>query len=210
MNCIGIRGTQGYNYGIYNHIVDCIAWGCGQGFAIGGEHFLVDQCVTRFCRYGYTFNNYSIVDGKFVHPITLLNCADEGSFNLPLFGDNQNLQPIYMYGFNIEHESTYFNLFPTEGNYMRELTPGQWRGRIEYTISVNGFNVVNYKLWAADGSGVNVKSINDAQKFICTTSERNSYYPTAGQIVYDTTLGKPVMCIDAVNKTWVDFTGATV
>ena len=210
MNCIGIKGLQGANYGTFNYVIACIAWGFGQGFALAGEHLYVEQCLTRFCRYGYTFNNFNHPAGNYVHGMFIYNCGDELGFNMPLFGGNGSCQPIYMEGFNLEWDSDYYTKFEGEGNLMKESTPGDWRGKLSYTLTSkhSGFvNTINEPIWAPDGSGRNVKSINDAHKTICDSNERKSYAPNVGQIIYDTTLKKAVMCIDANQKKWVDFNG---
>lgn len=213
MDCIAVKGLQGANYGAFNYVVSCIAWGFGQGFALAGEHLYAEQCLARFCRYGYTFNNFEHPSGNYAHGMFIINCADELGFNMPLLGDNNSNQPIYMIGFNMEWDVDYYNKFEGEGHLMTESTPGSWRGSISYTMTSKHTSFANSTIepiWANDGSGVNVKSVNDAQKIKCDSITRQSYAPNVGQIIYDTTLNKPVICIDANQKKWIDFNGQNV
>ena len=213
VNLIGIRGVQGSNYGIFNYVMSCAAWGMGQGFALAGEHLYVEQCVTRFCRYGYNFNNFLTKNGIYVHGIIMINCADEFGFNMPLFGENKNKQPIYIIGLNFEWDSEYYGKFEGQGKLMTESTPGSWYGSLSYTITGNHsgwINTTDEPVWASDGSGCNIKSVNDAQKIKCDTYTRQRYAPNIGQIIFDESLNKPVICIDNINKKWIDFNGNEV
>lgn len=47
-------------------------------------------------------------------------------------------------------------------------------------------------------------------KTVCSTAERESYYPTLGQQIFDTDLNKMLVCIDPENKKWVDMNGVTI
>ena len=53
----GFRGTQGSPYGT-NYIRNCLAWKCGIGYNIGGEHFVLEDAGACFCGIGFAFSHY--------------------------------------------------------------------------------------------------------------------------------------------------------
>ena len=61
-----------------------------------------------------------------------------------------------------------------------------------------------------DGSGTGFKTRNNCHKLICSAKERNGYYPTYGQQIFDTDLNKMLICTDPENKKWVDYNGNEV
>lgn len=210
-NCIGIRGMQGSNDGIRDRWEDIAVYGFREGFAVSGEHLVCISLLARECFYGYTFNNFTNGLGAWTHPITMINCADELNENMPYFGHNGESaqtdglggrQCITMIDFNIEWLSSYHE--SDSGLYATEAQAGEWYGNISYCIQTgyggNNKNVVNVPFWA-NGSGVNVKTENMAQKQIVTTSERNGYAPNEMQRVYDTTASK---FYTYVNSAWVE------
>lgn len=210
-NCIGVRGMQGSNAGTCDRWDNLSAYGFREGFAVSGEHLVCTNLLGRKCFYGYTFNNYTNGLGAWLHPITMINCADELNENMPLFGHNGESgqtdslggrQAISMIDFNIEWISS--NWQSDSGIRATEIMPGEWYGNINYTIQPsyggNTKNAVNIPFWAS-GSGVNVKTINDAQKQIVTTSERTSYAANNMQRVYDTDTEK---FYTYVNGTWIE------
>ena len=95
---------------------------------------------------------------------------------------------------------------------MKEVYPGTWRGNIEFTAQPawNHLNDPAFRLWESDGSGSGFRTRNTCHKLACGTEERLSYYPTYGQQIFDTDLGKLLICIDPENRTWVDTNGTTV
>lgn len=222
--CVAIRGTQGSNNGTRNEITHCFVFGFYEGFAVSGEHMIVTDCGTRHCWYGFTFNRKNGQNhGAYTHPMTVINCADELSFCMPYFGHNGEYaqtdglggrQNITFIDFNLEWLASYWGKSPNGGVLATEEQPGEWYGEIRYTIQTgyggNSKNSVSQYFWASDGSGKNFKSINGAQKTMCTTAERTSYAPTYAQVVYDTDLGKMVVCVDPINKVWQDFSGNVV
>ena len=145
-------------------------------------------------KYGYTFNGFKHEVGVWCHPITLINCCDEVSANYPYFGPNEYRQNVNLINFNIEHYPT---MFSKGGDYAREAVPGQWGGNIDYDIQDWEYNITNSpnrRFWAADSSGVNVKSRNNAQASSYTADELRWIAPNINQIVFNSTAGKPVMC----------------
>lgn len=218
--CIGIRGVQGSNFGCGNIIKSCFVWGFYEGYAIAGEHLVCFDLGARFCNYGFTFNNFSQNTGAWIHPITLINCADECNFNMPLFGHNgeayQNdskggRQAINLIDFNLEWISQYYAL---GGQYAKELTKGEWFGEITYIIQPsyggNSKNAIDIPFWANDGSGKNVKTTNLAQMQQANKTEILSYAPNYNQIVYCTDLAKTLICTNPSTREWRDFNGNVV
>ncbi|MBR3999042.1 MAG: hypothetical protein IKI93_11950, partial [Clostridia bacterium] len=66
------------------------------------------------------------------------------------------------------------------------------------------------QLWENDGSGMGIRTRNLTHKSACTTEERLSYTPTYMQQVFDTDLGKLLICVDPAEKKWVDAMGSVV
>jgi len=117
-------------------------------------------------------------------------------------------QEVTMIGFNIERvegQAPGGKL----GDCMKEVIPGTFCGRIEYTLQPdwNHTNEIHCQLWENDGSGKGFRTINMTHKSVCTTEERKSYYPSLGQQIYDTDLQKLLTCIDPKTKKWVDANG---
>ena len=192
--CIGIRGLQGSNNGSETIIQSTYAVGLGVGFALSGEHLVGIQLGAIGNKYGYTFNGFKHEVGVWCHPITLINCCDEVSANYPYFGPNEYRQNVNLINFNIEHYPT---MFSKGGDYAREAVPGQWGGNIDYDIQDWEYNITNSpnrRFWAADSSGVNVKSRNNSQASSYTADELRWIAPNINQIVFNSTAGKPVMC----------------
>lgn len=216
-DCVGIRMTGGSNYGTVCDYKNISCAGFYEGFKVGGEHVVGINLSGIFNVYSYTFGNYPWAEG-FNHPITLINCCDERSVNLPLFaycseGRNNSAsgQQISIIDFNVERIAAYT---PGKqlGNLARELVPGTFHGDISYTIqSQYGGSPLSttMKFWE-DGHGQRFQSRNSTQLLACDTTTRNSYAPNYLQRIWDTTLGKEVICVDTANKTWKDAMGNTV
>ncbi len=196
----GSNDPQGYsfrNIGI---------WGFYEGFKVGGEHLLMEQCYAALCIYGYTFGNIPEVEPENInslcHPITMINCSDERNQNFPCFKKAGHKQHIAMIGLNLEYlpNSAPGNIF---NNYMVDETNGEVCGEITYTIFTSQGNVANIPLWA-NGSGQTFKSRNAVHKEIGTTAERLTYSPNYGQTFYDTTTQKMYICTDPANSTWTE------
>ena len=192
--CIGIRGLQGSGNGSETILQSVYAVGLGVGFALSGEHLVCIQLGAIGNLYGYTFNGFAHEVGVWCHPITLINCCDEVSANYPYFGPNEYAQGINLINFNIEHYPT---MFSKGGDYAREAVPGQWRGNIDYDIQDWEYNICNSpqrRFWAADGSGANVNSRNNAQMLAYSADELRWIAPNMNQTVFCTTSGVPMMC----------------
>ena len=214
--CIGLTMTDGSNNSFSNY-TNVLATGFYEGIQVGGEHVVMVNCGAIMCYYGHTFGNYTLKCGA-NHPITLINCMDERNVNLPLFndcgdddGNGDRLhgeQEVTMISFNIERlaQQTPGGVL---GDLMREVTPGAFKGQIEFTAQPAWChtNEKNFQLWENDGSGKGFKTRNSCHKLVCDTKERLSYYPMLGQQIFDTDLNKMLICIDPATKKWVDFNG---
>lgn len=214
--CIGVRGTQGSNYGLGNIWKSTMCRGFYEGFAVSGEHVIGIDLGTRFCNYGYTFNRWAMeVAAEYAHPITMINCMSELDFNFPYFSSQWYInaaagtysrQTINIIDFNMEALPEYLAL---GGDLAKESTPGTVFGEISYT-AITGYsttpNSVSVQFWES-GHGHNVKTRNMAHAQSGTTTERNSYTPTYMQTYFDTTLNK-LLIYDGT--AWVDSTGNVV
>ena len=155
---IGFRGLQGSPYGNH-HITRCLAWGCGVGYSIGGEHFILMDAGACFCGWGFNFSDY---DGrvKMEHNITMIKCVISQcmhSIKLGRYGFPEDYttedpteleklahkQEIECTGLQLESSFTTSGMsalgyedgsHPTEGVY--EVHNGSWSG----TISCEEFN----------------------------------------------------------------------
>lgn len=218
--CIGLTATDGSNNS-YANFTDVGACGFYEGIQLSGEHVVLINCNAIMCYYGYTFGNYGISCGA-NHPITLINCMDERNVCLPLFnscGDSikgtntrmQGLQEVTMISFNMERIASQ-TPGGVLGDCMREVYPGTWRGNIDFTLQPawHHLNDPTAQLWENDGSGVGIRTRNLTHKSACTTEERLSYTPTYMQQVFDTDLGKLLICVDPAEKKWVDAMGSVV
>ena len=220
---IGVRGVMGSNYGIYNVIEHSCMWGFYECFAVAGEHLIMTECVARFGWYGYTFNNFTNLIGMWVHPMTIINCADENNYNMPLFahnGDYQNTsgsggkQSITFINFNFEWTND--GRWQDEANRQlaKEISPGEWFGEIYYVVQTNwGANTknsVSQAFWKNDGSGINMKSVNQAHSQQVTKAVLATYAPNYNQIVYVTDLHMPLICTNPNIPEWRDFSGNIV
>ena len=218
--CIGLTMTDGSNYN-YSNYTNVHAWGFDEGIQVGGEHVVCVNCGATIGTYGFTFGNYQTNCGS-NHPITLINCLDERNVHLPYFGkwcgDGDGKggrlignQEVTMISFNIERVPERTPGY-TVGDLMKEEIPGSWCGKIEFTAQPAwcALNDVNFKVWESDGSGSRIITKNNCHKTVCSTEERNSYYPMQGQQIFDTDLNKMLVCIDPDKKLWVDFLGNKV
>ena len=214
--CIGLTMTDGSNAS-YSSYENVLASGFYEGIQVGGEHVLMLNCGTIMNYYGFTFGNYDTHCGS-NHPITLIQCYDERNVNLPFFadcGDDDGKggrlhggQEVSFISFNIEriaHQTPGGVL----GDLMREVVPGRFCGKIDFTAQPDWCHTNDpaFKLWASDGSGSGFTTRNMLHKNVATTKERLSYYPNIGQQIYDTDLGKMLVCVDADTATWVDMMG---
>ena len=213
---IGITLTDGSN-NVPVNLYNITVLGFGQGFQVGGEHVVMVNCQATFGLYGYTFGNYSY-QCAFNHPITMINCCDEQNVNMPLFascgdsgGAKHGLQEVTMISFNFERVAEHV---PGKrlGDLMRETRPGTWRGQIGFTTQPQwcAVNAVDLPLWAEDGSGRGFRTVNNAHRPACSSAERRSYYPQYMQQVYDTDLGKLLICTDPAKRLWRDAMGMEV
>lgn len=205
VNCIGIRGLGGWNYGIY-YTIKCVKiLGMGVAFDLGGEHLVMEQCAVRYSDIPYRFYKYGDVS-KMAHPQTLINCCEESCNKSLVFGANSNHPQVTLIDYNIEYR-------PTEhsGNWGRsqkalEETAGDINGEISFVINKENYvNITNVDFWES-GSGINFITRNSVDKKFGTTADRPTN-PNIMQQYYDTTISKLIL-FDGTN--WVDANGTTV
>lgn len=222
---VGIRGIMGDCNGSDYVLKNTYCIGFHEGFQLGGEHLVAYELGTRFCYYGYTFGNYDYgswydQESEIVtdtHPLTLINCCDEGSRALPKFvksgvyrlSDQAAKQAINLINFNFE-----INQSPLPAE---EVTSGAFCGIIDFvaygstntsknTTTGTRYNRVDIKFWK-DGSGKYFKTTNDAHAESGTTEERLGYWAQPNQQYYDTDLNKMLICTDSEAQEWRDFNG---
>ena len=212
--CVGITGFAGDCAGYSQEFKHCVATGFREAFRLGGEHLVCTELNARFNYYAYTFGKYNWVNGRLVHPLTLINCCDEHSVCLPLFYANGSIisgmeepygmQEINFISFNLEI-SNYGGVTQPA----RETQDGMFCGRIDFTANGDADwskNLKNVQFWA-NGSGSRFRTTNMTHKLGGTTQERNSYTPMYMQHYFDTDLSKELI----YNGTqWVDCNGNVV
>ena len=216
-HCVGMRSTGGSNWGTCNDYRNIGVSGFYEGFKFSGEHVVGINLSAILCVYGYTFGNFTFTHAS-MHPMSLINCCDERCYNGPYFATQSGSQQIDLLQFNMEIGNSYVAGGEGHGQMATEKVPGTFRGRVEYTITrgddnssprVSWVNDVAAPFWEA-GHGHGFISRNMAHQPACTTSVRNTYKPDYLERIWDTTLGKEVICVDEGNKTWKDTMGNTV
>lgn len=215
-HCVGLRSTGGSNSGSQSY-TNMQMTGFYEGYKFGGEHIHCVNLGSGMNVYGYTFGNFTYTHCK-AHPITLINCSDEQSFNGPYFALNPEGQAVYFIGFNMEIGNSYVTGGEGHGPMATEKTPGTWHGMVQYTIVDGDDNASPRVPWAnkvytpfwEDGHGHGFISRNMAHLPACSTSVRNTYKPDYLERIWDTTLNKEAVCVDTANKVWKDAAGNTV
>lgn len=224
---VGIRGIMGDCDGSDYMLTNTYAIALYEGFQLGGEHLVAYELGTRFCFYGYTFGNYDYGSWygdnpvTLSHPLTLINCCDEGSRRLPLFAKcgvhylegEKCKQQVDLINFNLEiHTNAIVGA--------EELTEGAFCGNIDFTAyggSNGGMNTstglrhnrVDVKFWK-EGSGRGFRTRNMAHEIMGNTATREGYYPTFMQKYFDTDLNKEIICVDEHQRIWKDAMGNVV
>jgi hypothetical protein len=215
-HCVGIRSTGGSNMGLCNDYRNLNMVGFYEGYKFSGEHVFGVHCGALMCYYGYTFGNFTYTHGC-LHSIVLINSGDERCCCGPYFGNCTDRQQIDLLNWNNEVGASYI----PGGVRIKEATekvPGKFCGRIEYTRtkgddnaspSVPWNSAVDSPFWER-GHGHGFFTRNMFHKLACTTTERNTYAPDYMERIWDTTLGKEVICVDETNRVWKDAAGNTV
>jgi hypothetical protein len=196
--CIGIRMTNGWNYGTECMYKMCGANGFYEAFQVGGEHVIMLDCSGIFNVYSYTFGNYEWTYGAFLHPITMINCCDERGVNMPLFVKagvkydgvyTKGKQNINIIDFNCERGVTENIPGGVEGDDAIVMDDECFAGTITYTKKI-GVNAIGSDSTFFQKGGKNFKIRNVAQPLYGTTEVRNSLGANNGQEFFDTDLGK--------------------
>ncbi len=86
-NAVGIRAGYGSNNGINNYIKNCMCYGCGKGFSVCGEHFILEDNLAHHCKIGFAFGD-RVTRGKMEHPNIMIGCSIEGSYRFMLLTKN--------------------------------------------------------------------------------------------------------------------------
>ena len=215
--CVGIKMLDGSNYGFENRFDDVACIGFYEGFKVGGEHIIMNNCSAIYNVYGYTFGNYEWFSA-FVHAITMINCCDERNVNLPKFfksgyyDDNGyhggGRQCVDMINLIIERYAE-MTVGGVLGNLMDMEDNEQFCGNITFTMLQHNKgirNSIDTSLFE-NGKGVNFKVKNNAHKLFGNTSLRNSYGANNMQEYFDTDLGKMLWYF---NNSWHDANGTVV
>lgn len=201
VNCVGFRSVNGGNWGTCLDFKNVSATGFHTGFQLGGEHLVGVNMAALNNYYGYTFGRYDYT-GIFCHTMTLINCSDEQSACGPLFHHCSQYQDIHIIGWNEERyeftmpgQTRVQNATCTNDDKMR------FRGVISYAImdGNNGqwISKTNLPFWE-DGHGANFVTRNATHKNVETwTNISNYYYGDLGEIIYDTTNDRLVVCKEA-------------
>ena len=212
--CIGIRMPGGSNYGTICDYRNCGSNGFYEAWQVGAEHTIMINCSGIWNYYSYTFGNYDFgASGDVLcHPITLINCCDERSVNLPLFANcdfkgsiHPGGQEVNLIDFNVERRN-YDIPGGTLGDFAKESTPGMFHGRIIYTIAGSNLNATNIRFWE-HGHGHRFESRDSAQLLATTKSVLATYAPNYLQKVWLTDENKLAICTDTQTPTWRDALG---
>lgn len=223
--CVGLRGVMGDCNGTNYYIAHTYANAFYEGFQLGGEHLVMIECGGRFNYYCYTFGNYdygsaynsgAVTDS---HPLTLINCCDEGSRALPKFvksgmysdGNVATKQQIDLIGFNMEVHTA-----SLQGAV--EVTPGAFCGTIDFvaygstnssknTPPPNRGNRVDTKFWATDDDGKYFRTTNATHAEKGSTAERLGYWAQNMQRYFDIDLNKLLVCTSSDAQEWRDCSG---
>lgn len=220
-HCVGMRSTGGSNMGLINNYINLNMSGFYEGYKFSGEHVFAVHCGALMCYYGFSFGNFTFTHAS-MHPMIFLNCGNERCVNGPYFATCTSNQQIDLLAWTQETGNSYIPGGQGRGLAATEKVPGTFRGHVEYQITrgdsdaaghpwsnVPWVNDVAAPFWE-DGHGHGFISRNMAHLPACTTSVRNTYKPDYMERIWDTTLGKEVICVDEGNKTWKDAAGNTI
>jgi hypothetical protein len=199
---IAFMGTYGSNNMFEYKWEFCQAEGFGQGFAVGGEHLLLNKCAALFGRHGITFNNYEQPRGVYAHPITIMKFIDEANVCFWKFAANKYKQSVNAYNTSFEAVPHWLAL---DGRLSYEEKPGDYCGHIDYVANQGYFteNDPKQAFWEK-GSGINFNTVNNTHKSLCSTDERLRYAANIGQEIFDTDLKKKLIF---TGDGWFDMMG---
>ncbi len=154
---IALRGLVTGNYGSGYLLSNMFAFGFDCAYDLGGEHLIATQLGCRFCNYSYRFNYYG---ASGLHPITLINCCDEGCVHAPYFSSNggeKKTQSISLYDYNEEVHTT--GLFAQQTKAYME-SGQKFNGIVTYSLtSAATWGKINESFFE-DGHGAYYKTIN--------------------------------------------------
>jgi len=212
-HCIGIRSVGGGNWGTCADYKNVLVQGFYEGFNLAGEHIVGINMATIGNYYGYTFGNRNYT-GISCHTMTLINCSDEQSACGPRFVKCNQYQDVHLIGWNEERDPLGMpgktrvqnaTVKPLEVVNNQTIKWGTiFRGTITYAImKANWVSDVNEPFWEA-GHGENFVTRNSLHKNAASWSEIQGYKGDLGEIIYDTTNNRLVVCtaVSASGTTW--------
>lgn len=209
-HCVGIRTVGGSNWGTCADYKNILVTGFYEGYKLAGEHIVGINLAAIGNYYGYTFGHRNFTDIS-CHTMTLINCSDEQAACGPLFYKSSQYQDIHLIGWNeeryapntpgkqrIQNATVVTNA--TDSNAHGE----RFRGTITYAIMDGSWvSKVNLPFWEP-GHGANFVTRNSTHKNAASWSEISSYKGDLGEIIYDTTNNRLVVCtaVSASGTTW--------
>lgn len=205
-HCIGIRSVGGSNWGTCADYKNTMVTGFYEGYQLAGEHIVGINMAAIGNYYGYTFGNFNYTNIS-CHTMTLINCSDEQAACGPKFVKCNQYQDVHIIGWNEERSPARTpggvrvqnaTCDPSSANAMN------FRGFITYAImGTNLQSNVALPFWEA-GHGANFVTRNSTHKNAASWSEISSYKGDLGEIIYDTTNNRLVVCtaVSASGTTW--------
>ena len=204
--CTGIRSVGGGNWGTCADYKNCCVSGFYEAYKLAGEHIVGINLAAIGNYYGYTFGNFNYT-GISSHSMTLINCSDEQAACGPRFVKCNQYQDVHLIGWNEERYPARIpggvrvqnaTCDPSSTNAQR------FRGSITYAIMDGSWvSKVNLPFWEA-GHGANFVTRNSLHKNAASWSEIQGYKGDIGEIIYDTTNNRLVVCTawTASSTTW--------
>ena len=204
--CIGVRSVNGGNWGTCLDFRNTLVQGFYEGYQLGGEHLVGVNMAAIGNYYGYTFGNYIYTDIS-CHTMTLINCSDEQAACGPKFVKCNQYQDVHIIGWN---EERYAPNTPGQQRVQNATCDPQstdaqkFRGYITYAIMDDTWiSKVSLPFWET-GHGANFVTRNSTHKNYASWYEISSYKGDLGEIIYDTTNNRLVVCtaVSASGTTW--------
>ena len=205
--CIGIRSLGGSNWGTAADYKNTMVKGFYEGYQLAGEHVVGINMMAQQNYIGYSFGNFYYTDIS-CHTMTFLNCSDEQSACGPIFANCNQYQDVHLIGWN---EERFTESMPGKARVQNATIVSDsshkghlFRGTITYAImGASRQSNVALPFWET-GHGANFVTRNSTHKNAASWSEISSYKGDLGEIIYDTTNNRLVVCtaVSASGTTW--------